>query len=196
MLDYKIMHGSVLDGSGDAAFAADIGIQDGRIAAVGALGGVPAASTLDARGMTVTPGFLDIHRHADLAAFRPGFGELELRQGLTTIVNGNCGLSAAPFGAEHRDEILTYLAPILGRAQAGLPTARMADYLRALEHERLPVNVGMLVGGGVVRADVSGYRADPLDGARLRRIHQGLEQALADGAFGVSLGLGYAPECF
>ena len=196
MLDYKIMHGSVLDGSGDAAFAADIGIQDGRIAAVGALGGVPAASTLDARGMTVTPGFLDIHRHADLAAFRPGFGELELRQGLTTIVNGNCGLSAAPFGAEHRDEILTYLAPILGRAQAGLPTARMADYLRALERERLPVNVGMLVGGGVVRADVSGYRADPLDGARLRRIHQGLEQALADGAFGVSLGLGYAPECF
>lgn len=152
MLDYKIMHGSVLDGSGDAAFAADIGIQDGRIAAVGALDGVPAASTLDARGMTVTPGFLDIHRHADLAAFRPGFGELELRQGLTTIVNGNCGLSAAPFGAEHRDEILTYLAPILGRAQAGLPTARMADYLRALERERLPVNVGMLVGGGVDKA--------------------------------------------
>ena len=148
MLDYKIMHGSVLDGSGDAAFAADIGIQDGRIAAVGALGGVPAASTLDARGMTVTPGFLDIHRHADLAAFRPGFGELELRQGLTTIVNGNCGLSAAPFGAEHRDEILTYLAPILGRAQTGLPTVRMADYLRALERERLPVNVGMLVACG------------------------------------------------
>ena len=90
-------------------------------------------STLDARGMTVTPGFLDIHRHADLAAFRPGFGELELRQGLTTIVNGNCGLSAAPFGAEHRDEI-----PDLSRADPGQGAGRTSD--RA--HGRLSARAG------------------------------------------------------
>lgn len=57
-----------------------------------------AAHVIDAAGRTVTPGFIDIHRHADAALFRPGFGAAELCQGLTTIVNGNCGLSAAPFG--------------------------------------------------------------------------------------------------
>ncbi len=196
MLDYKIMHGSVLDGSGNAAFAADIGILDGRIAAVGSLADVPAADTLDARGLTVTPGFVDIHRHADLAALRPGFGELELRQGLTSIVNGNCGLSAAPFGSAHREQILTYLEPILGQAQNDLPSGRMADYLRALRRQPLALNVGMLVGDGVVRADVCGYCADAPDDDALRRIHRSLETALADGALGVSLGLGYAPECF
>jgi len=76
-----------LHGSGGAPFRADIGIRSGKIAAVGSCG--EAAQTLDAAGRYVTPGFLDIHRHGDAAVFRPGFGRAELRQGLTTIVNGH-----------------------------------------------------------------------------------------------------------
>ena len=90
--------------SGGKAAICDLGLKDGRIAAVGDLSAA-GGRRLDARGKTVTPGFLDIHRHGDLAMFRPGFGELELRQGLTTIINGNCGMSAAPFGAAYREEI-------------------------------------------------------------------------------------------
>ena len=98
MFDILLRGGTVIDGTGRAAFAADIAVKDGKIAEVGHLPRADAGSVVDCTGLTVTPGFIDIHRHADGAVFRPDFGEWELRQGLTTIVSGNCGLSAAPFG--------------------------------------------------------------------------------------------------
>ena len=193
MFDYILKNGAVLDGTGAPAFPADIGLRDGRIAAIGRL---PNEGTvLDLRGKTVAPGFIDIHRHGDAAAFRPGFGELELRQGLTTVINGNCGLSVAPVGAAHRTEILEYLTPITGTVPPEVPLETMAQYLAALERQPLPVNVGMLVGAGVLRANAAGYGAQLEDGD-YAAIHRAMERALGDGAFGVSLGLGYAPECF
>ena len=155
MLDWVIRGGTVIDGSGGAPFRADIGIRSGKIAAVGSCG--EAAQTLDAAGRYVTPGFLDIHRHGDAAVFRPGFGRAELRQGLTTIVNGNCGLSLAPFGAAHRAELQRYLGAITGDIDPAIPTESMAAYLDALRARPLPLHVGMLVGGGTVRADCCGY---------------------------------------
>ena len=74
MLDTIIRNGTVIDGTGAPGFRADVAIQDGRIAAVGDLTGREARQEVDAAGLTVTPGFIDIHRHADAAAFRPGFG--------------------------------------------------------------------------------------------------------------------------
>ena len=114
MFDLILRGGTVIDGTGRAAFGADVAVEDGAIAAVGHLPDAAARETVDCTGMTVTPGFIDIHRHADGAAFRPGFGEWELRQGLTTIVNGNCGLSAAPFGPANDGAIRAYLQPITG----------------------------------------------------------------------------------
>ena len=89
MFDTIIRGGTVLDGTGCPGFTADVGVTAGRITAVDDLSAARARRTIDASGKVVTPGFIDIHRHADAAAFRPGYGELELRQGLTTIVNGN-----------------------------------------------------------------------------------------------------------
>lgn len=189
MLDWVIRGGTVIDGSGGAPFRADIGICGGKIAAVGSCG--EAAQTLEAAGRYVTPGFLDIHRHGDAAVFRPGFGRAELRQGLTTIVNGNCGLSLAPFGAAHRAELRRYLGAITGDIDPAIPTESMAAYLDALRARPLPLHVGMLVGGGTVRADCCGYAPGDADEA-LPELHRRLERALADGALGVSLGLGYA----
>lgn len=75
---------------------------------------------------------------------RPGFGRAELRQGLTTIVNGNCGLSLAPFGAAHRAELRRYLGAITGDIDPAIPTESMAAYLDALRARPLPLHVGML----------------------------------------------------
>ena len=162
MFDYLIHNARILDGSGAPARQGDVALSGGQIAAVGHLTDAEAAQVLDARGRYLTPGFLDIHRHADDALFRPGWGKAELAQGLTTVVNGNCGLSLAPVEGPYRP----------------------------------PLHTGMLVGMGTLRACVAGFRDGPLTEAEYRQLHALLERALGDGALGVSLGLGYAPECF
>ena len=194
MFDTLIRGGAVIDGTGRPAFAADVAVSGGRIAAIGDLSAASAAHVIDAAGRTVTPGFIDIHRHADAALFRPGFGAAELCQGLTTIVNGNCGLSAAPFGPAHSDAIRDSLRPITGALPPELVTETLSGYFASVPN--IPVHVGMLAGAGVLRADAAGYELEHLEDRHYRALHRALEQALADGALGVSLGLGYAPECF
>ena len=101
MLDTLIRGAKIIDGTGKAAFNADVGIQDGMIEAVGNLPDAQAFSTIEAAGRCLTPGFIDMHRHADAAVFRKDFGRAELCQGLTTIVNGNCGMSLAPLAGKY-----------------------------------------------------------------------------------------------
>ena len=190
MFERVLKGGSLADGTGNPIFMADLAMEGGKIAAIGQ--DLHGREEIDVRGYTVTPGFLDIHRHGDAEVFRPHFGELELAQGLTSIVNGVCGLSLAPFGHTHREALLRYLQPVTGELDPKIPTDSMESYLGALKN--LPIHVGMMVGGGTVRSDVCGYAPeDPTDYAP---IHRRLEDALSQGALGVSLGLGYAPECF
>ena len=96
MLDLCIRNGSVLDGTGAPEMRMDIGVTDGRIVAAGDLRDVSAVSEIDAAGKIVCPGFLDMHRHADAAIFRKTYGDCDLFQGITSIGNGNCGLSLVP----------------------------------------------------------------------------------------------------
>ncbi len=195
MFDYLIQHASILDGSGAEAFSGDLGICGSSIAAIGALDAADAHQVIDAAGRTLCPGFLDIHRHADAALFAPDWGDSELFQGLTTVLNGNCGLSLCPVVGPHQSEVLRYLSPIVGAAEREIP-ASLADYRRAAQRAKPPLHVGMLAGMGTLRACVSGFRPGDLSREELTRLHGLLETALADGAQGVSLGLGYAPECF
>lgn len=196
MLDWLIRSAQVLDGTGADAFPADVGIKDGTIAAVGRLTDVDAAHVLDAQGRTLTPGFLDIHRHTDAALFRPNFGRAELAQGLTTLVGGNCGMSLAPLAGAHAPAVRSYLAPITGAFGDELCFASLADYFAAAERTPQIVNNAMLAGMGTLRALVAGFDDAPLTDGQYRELHRLVERSLADGAVGVSLGLGYAPECF
>ena len=193
MYDVLIQNGAVIDGTGGPAYTADIAVAEGKIAAIGRCSG-PARLVIDAAGKAVTPGFIDIHRHADAEAFRDGFGELELRQGLTTVINGNCGLSAAPIDGPCRQAVLDYLVPITGPVGKAVPTASLGAYLQAAD--RRPLHTGMLAGAGTIRAAAAGYARQALDRSQIRAVRSVLEKALAEGALGVSLGLGYAPECF
>ncbi len=193
-LDRIIRNGSVIDGSGRPAVRADVGISGRTVAAIGDLSACAAGETVDASGRVVAPGFLDIHRHADAAVFREGFGEAELLQGLTSILNGNCGVSIAPIGGRYAADARAYLRPILGDV-GDVPTGSLQAYADALKRRSLPIHAGMLAGLGTVRTNAAGFRT-VLDDADIAAIHRGLETMLCDGARGVSLGLGYAPECF
>lgn len=194
MFDYLIKNIQILDGSGSPAFPGSVALSEGKIAAAGPDVTGESAHVIDGRGRTLTPGFIDIHRHADAAIFRPGFGRAELAQGLTTIINGNCGLSLAPVSGPHSGAVLDYLDPITGRGEAAFPT--LADYRARADRTELPLNAGMLVGMGTLRSCIAGFEERALTDEEYRRLHAALERALADGALGASLGLGYAPECF
>ncbi len=195
MLDVLIRGGTVIDGTGRAGFCADVGVKDGKIAGVGGLAGAQAAKIVDARGCCVTPGFIDIHRHADAVVMRQDFGKAELMQGLTTIVNGNCGLSVAPCPERFCRDIRAYLAPVTGHVPEKLHTQSLQAYLAQLQTLPLRVNAGMLAGLGTLRAGVCGYAAQMRDDEK-KALRSQLEDALCSGVLGVSLGLGYAPESF
>lgn len=196
MFDYLIRNAAVADGSGADVYTADVAIAGGTIAAVGRLDGAPARRTIDAAGRTLTPGFIDLHRHADAALFSPDFGQAELAQGLTTLINGNCGLSLAPVEGPHRQAVLDYLGPIVGEMPAGHQFPTLADYRAQAGACPRPLHTGMLVGMGTLRGCAAGFHPGALTKEELHTLHALLERALSDGALGVSLGLGYAPECF
>ena len=193
MFDFLIQNAQILDGSGAPPFAGDVAVSGRTIAAVGALAGVEARTVIDAAGRYLTPGFIDVHRHGDAVMLEADHGRAELAQGLTTVINGNCGLSPAPVAGPYRQAVLDYLAPITGPAEA---FATLADYRVRLAAACPALNAGMLAGMGTLRSCAAGFGDGPLSDEAYRRIHADLERALGDGALGVSLGLGYAPECF
>ena len=97
MLDLIIRNGWIVDGTGEKkAWRGEVGVKDGKIAAVAEHIDDDAAQVLDAKGHIIAPGFLDVHRHTDVVVLHDDYGEIELRQGITTVVGGQCGLSIVP----------------------------------------------------------------------------------------------------
>jgi N-acyl-D-aspartate/D-glutamate deacylase len=194
MIDIAIRNGCIVDGAGGKPYMADIGVDKGKIVRIAEGMDLPAETVIDARNHYVTPGFIDAHRHEDAAVFREDFGEIQLRQGITTTINGNCGLSAVPFPKKRRSAIAGYLKPIIGVLPPDKEFETFSDYLGLLETERLPVNFGMHIGNGVLRMAVKGFEPGKLAKEEVRGIHRYLEDALENGAFGVSMGVVYMPE--
>lgn len=145
---YLIQNGLIYDGTLERPpFRGDILVEGERIAAIDSRIPCEDAQVFDAEGRMVTPGFIDFHRHADLAVFSPEFGSLELAQGITTVGMGVCGFSFAPY-TEKSEGLYPYTLSTHGPDLTGARYASMADYLGALRSLSLPVNVSTLQGLG------------------------------------------------
>ena len=165
--DLVIRHGRVVDGSGNPAFFADLAIKDGRIAAIGRIT-ADAQTEIDAKGLVVAPGFIDVHTHADEVADMPR-AENFVRMGVTTLVVGNCGGS----------------------------TLDVAKLFRGVESTNVAVNVATLVGHNDVRKRAMGGSFDrPPTPEELEKMRSLVDQAMKDGAVGLSTGLIYLPGMF
>lgn len=165
--DTIIRNGRVVDGTGSPAFFADVGIADGRIVALGHITN-SAKRELDARGLIVAPGFIDLHTHADEVADHP-LAENFLRMGVTTVVVGNCGSS----------------------------TLNVKKFFREIEDKRVSLNVATLIGHNSVREEAMGgsFDREPTE-KELNRMRELVDQAMEDGAQGLSTGLIYLPGTF
>jgi dihydroorotase/N-acyl-D-amino-acid deacylase len=193
--DLIVRGGLVFDGLASAPRAADVGIRRDEIVAVGDLAACEAEDVIDASGLVVAPGFIDCHTHSDLA-FRLAGEHAELasgavRQGVTTEIAGNCGFSVFPVLPETRPQAERYLAAMLGPAE--LAWNDLDGYADALRARGSYANVATLVGHGTVRAAVLGFEDRAPDRGELDRMVGLVDDALDQGAVGLSSGLIYSP---
>jgi N-acyl-D-aspartate/D-glutamate deacylase len=168
--DLLIRGGRLVDGTGNPAFTGDLGIKAGRIAAMGRLAGRTAAHTIDAAGLTVAPGFIDIHNHSDYTIVQDGDAQSMVRQGVTTMIFGEGGSAA--------------------------PSARWKDfqaYFAQLLKQGISTNVGTYVGSSEIWTWVHGQKAGPPTAEELTRMRALVVEAMEQGALGVASSLSGPP---
>jgi len=189
MLDILIQNASIIDGTGGAAFEADVGVADGRVAAIAPGISLEAARTIDAQGHHVAPGFIDPHSHSDLTLLVDPRAQSKIRQGVTTEVIGNCGFSVAPLQGAAEAEV---------RAQADLlgleiTWTEFGGYVERLRSPGTALNVVPVVGHNTVRGAVLGYGDAQPEPGHLAAMEALVAEAMEQGARGLSTGLFYPP---
>lgn len=194
MYSVLIRGGRVYDGAGNPWRYGDVAIQGDRIVAIGNLAGARAERVIDAQGMVVTPGFIDIHTHSDLPLLIDGRGLAHVQQGVTTNVIGNCGSGIAPVT---REILATSdAAPELQQCGIDLDWQTMGQYLDLLAKRGVSINVAALVGQGAIRNAVMGYAEGQATPEQLAEMQALVREAMEAGAFGLSTGLIYTPSCY
>ena len=190
MLDTIIKAGTIVDGTGSTPYTGDVGIKDGRIVALGAVT-ESATHTVDASGLAVTPGFIDVHTHYDAQAFWDTTLSPSPLHGVTTVFGGNCGFTIAPLTEHDGDYLMRMLARVEGMPleslQKGVPWdwRTTAEYLDRLDGTLMP-NAGFMVGHSAIRRVVMGDAATSrhATGDELQRMMALLRDGLAAGAMG------------
>ncbi|UYG05008.1 D-aminoacylase [Halomonas sp. LR3S48] len=185
--DLLIRNAWIVDGTGAAPFRADVAVRGDRIAAVGELSSAGAVSEIDADGLYLAPGFIDVHTHDDTNVIRTPEMLPKLSQGVTTVVVGNCGISASPvsLSGDVPDPM-----NLLGQAE-DFRYPSFAAYAEAVEAANPSVNVAALVGHTSLRSQVMDDFARPASNAEIAAMESLLRRALAEGALGLSSGLAY-----
>lgn len=193
--DIIIKNGRIMDGSGNPWYHSDVGIKGGRIKAINNLNNAVAGRVIDAEGMIVAPGFIDIHSHSDYPVLIEPEVHSKIRQGVTTEVIGNCGSSAAPMNqslSEYREKY--------DKSQLGddfeFNWGSMKEYLEMVRGKGISFNIVPLTGHGTLRQNTIGNDNRAPTELELKEMKSLLTQSLEEGAWGLSTGLIYTPNLY
>ncbi len=192
-LDLIIKNGTIIDGNGSKPYQTDIGIKGKYIKNIGQLSPLDSENIIEAAGLIVCPGFIDIHSHSDYHLLINPQAESKLRQGVTTEAGGNCGYCAAPIGGEVLAErSLQYKKHF----DLELDWQSLPEYQNRLQNAGISINYAPLVGHNTLRASVMGMQDRAPAKSELALMCKQLEQALGQGAYGLSTGFIYPPACY
>ncbi len=190
--DVVLKGGTILDGTDRPGLPGDLGLTGDRIVAVGEIAASQGRRLIDASGLHVAPGFIDIHTHSDHSILAYPTADSRVRQGVTTELTGNCGSSAAPVAGGSANE---------GRESRGeygvtIDWTDVASYFARMERTGMSVNQALLLGQGTLRQNTIGRVNRPLGAHEMRSVLGSLEAGLDQGAFGLSTGLEYVPGAY
>lgn len=189
-----LQNSSIIDGTGQSAFTGSVGVIDGRIAEIGVCNAATYDRVIDASGLVLAPGFIDSHSHSDLKILEQPFVEAKLRQGITTEIFGQDGISLAPLPAEYIEPWRKNLAGLDGVSELiDWNYATTAGYLQLLEQTGVGPNVCYLVPHGNIRMEAMGLDNRLPTTAELERMKEITRRELEAGAVGLSSGLIYIP---
>jgi N-acyl-D-amino-acid deacylase len=191
--DLVVKGGFVYDGSGRPGFEADIGIKGELIADIGRIPENQASAVIEAKGLAVSPGFIDLHAHTDVELLVNPKAESSIRQGITTTISGNCGSSGCTVPDKVYEETASNLKEVYN---LDLTWRDIKGFLARLEKNGTAINYSTLVGHGDIRGEAMGYDDRPPRGEELDRMKALVRQNLLDGAVGLSSGLEYTPGRF
>ncbi len=191
--DILIINGSIIDGLGKPSYKADLGIKNGVIAAIGELKNASADKIIDAKGLIVSPGFIDIHTHTDLGILTNPLGESKIRQGVTLEVSGNCGGS---FGPISNDDFEKRANSYNEKYGLNLKGNSLGDFLNMLDDHSFSVNQSTLLGLGTIRELYVGMDDRRATANEMSQMKLAVERSINEGAVGVASGLEYTPGSF
>ena len=194
MYDLVVSNGKVITGAGNPWFNADVAVKDGKIVQVGPVT-AEAKVVLDAEGMAVSPGFIDLHDHSDYTILVNRTADSKVHMGVTTTVFASCGSGAAPLNEEMREEIRRQ-APFLAESGVKVNWSTMKEYLQVLESGGLSINVAPLVGFGTIREYVMGMEMRAPTENELEAMKTEVHKAMLAGARGITTGLRYDPQSY
>ena len=191
--DLLIVGGSIFNGSGEPEFLSDLGIKNGRIAAIGQLKDKSAKRKIDAMGLAVAPGFIDFHSHSDDELLTGGDSQSKIRQGVTTEILGQDGDSMAPLNEKMFDDLREGLWE---RYRIKVDWNDFSGYFQQLKNSGIITNAINMVGQGTLRQYIVGEDDRPATLQEIEQMKELARVAFAQGAFGISSGLEYTPGSF
>ncbi|RLG93905.1 hypothetical protein DRO27_05535, partial [Candidatus Bathyarchaeota archaeon] len=194
--DIIIKNGKLVDGTGSPWRNADIGISGDSIASIGSILDSEEERVIDASGLVVSPGWIDVHVHADHTVLgNPGCLSYA-HQGITTVTMGNCGLSMYPFTPEHKDDLIQYMLPFTSGISLDWDWVSMDDFLGRVKEMGVSLNMMPFIGHGSIRIGVMGFDDRRPTVEELETMRGMLDEAMKNGAHGMSTGLGYPPGLY
>ena len=191
MLDILLKNGKIVDGTGNPWFYGDVGVKDGIIAGVGRIE-ISAEKEIDVDGSVISPGFIDMHGHADLYILKDPFNTPKVLQGVTTDVLGNCGLSCAPVRDEDKAILRRYDSGVLGDFGIEWDWNTLGEYLKRVG-KKLGINVVAQVPHSPVRLYVMGMEKRAARSSEIEEMADLVREGMREGARGFSTGLEYVP---